>query len=846
MNLLANISIRTKFLLLPVIAALLMLTLGGVFFKALQNEEKLLGQITDQDVPKMRDLSRLFSEFSTNHVKFISLLASSLKGQAEEGEFYSQGRKNIVVVQNISTAFGKFEARFRLDERQQKIAKNLRQELGNYYDQMSRAIVMSSVELKLIAHFTLLANEAYDDANDEFLKFNDAVQESTQNSIVDTQSLLKGSEYQFFIILATTILFILIISMLLSNVFTADLKSTITVLSQLSEGDTNIVLSHAGRKDEFGAVDQAIRVFREALIHGAEAEQSLRLSEERFKTLYENNPLMLITVDAKGAVLSINKRGANQIGFTAQELIGSSVLDLVLEEDREDAAQMIKRCAMNPGIRRQCTLRKSHRDGNVIWLRQTGQAIMSGQESVILLACEDITETHRLSEQLSYQATHDGLTGLLNRWEFERRMIQVLDAAKSDCSEHVLCYLDLDQFKIINDTCGHGAGDELLKQLGDVLKSKIRSGDLLARLGGDEFGIMLESCSMSVGWKTAKTLLEAIEKFRFAWGDRQFRVGASIGMVLISELSDDVNDVMSNADAACYAAKDQGRNRIHVYTENDQELAQRRGDMLWASRIPEAIENDDFELFCQTISPISGKDEEGKHFEFLVRLKNNEGGWISPAQFLPAAERYNLSTRLDRWVVSTAFSSLSRFTANGVVINKCAINLSGNSLGDEEFLNFILEELDAHQVRPESICFEITETAAISNLRNAKIFIKRLKREGVYFALDDFGTGLSSFAYLKELPVDYLKIDGLFVREIANDPIQFAMVKSINDIGHVMGMRTVGEFVENEEIMAKLREIGVDYGQGYYIDKPCPASEYFATKEFFDEADLFPRLKTGN
>jgi EAL domain-containing protein (putative c-di-GMP-specific phosphodiesterase class I) len=363
--------------------------------------------------------------------------------------------------------------------------------------------------------------------------------------------------------------------------------------------------------------------------------------------------------------------------------------------------------------------------------------------------------------------------------------------------------------------------------LGKAMEGHIRSKDTLARLGGDEFGVLLEDCSLSDGWRATKELLKAIEDFRFAWNDRDFRIGASIGVVLVNDFSIDVTDVLANADGACYAAKEQGRNRIHVHADDDQQLKQRRGEMEWASRIPEALEANRFELFYQTIEPLADGGGHGLHVELLVRMHDADGNLILPGSFLPAAERYNLSTQIDRWVVSNAFANISQAQAAGKQIQLCTINLSGNSLGNEDFLEFVLGEFDATGVNPRSICFEVTETAAISNLGRAKRFITRLKQKGTFFSLDDFGTGLSSFAYLRELPVDFLKIDGVFVKDIAKDPIHLAMVRSINDVGHVMGMQTIAEFVESQEIMDKLCELGVDYAQGYHIARPRPASEIF-------------------
>jgi len=836
MRLLENLPIRAKFLLLPAIAAILMALLGSLFLTAQQAENRLLEQINDQDVPKMRELSRLFSEFSTNHVKFISLLATSLRDNVGEGAIYVQGRKNIIAVNRTIKALTDLKASYPLNQKQQKIYDRLQQHLIAYRDQMGSTVLMSSVELQLITQFTLRANTAYDLANGDFLIFIDTVESRAQDSFTEVQSTVAENRMLFFLVLGITIVLVILISVTFANRFAADLKSIIERLSQLARGHTAIGVVERDRRDEFGSVNQAIEVFREALItrdrveedlkqeiaRRVDVEHSLRLSEERFRTLYEDNPLILFTIDEHGTVLSINRRGASQIGFDADELVGSSVLDLVTAEDREDARKMIRACASAPGTRHQRTLRKSHRDGNVIWLRETGQAINDGQNAVMLLACEDITEAHQLSERLAFQATHDRLTGLINRWEFEHRLARVLKSAKRERSEHVMCYIDLDQFKLINDTCGHPAGDALLKQLARTLRRQIDESGTLARLGGDEFGLLLEERNLSAGWRAGKALLEVIEDFQFPWRDRVFRIGASIGMVEINELSGDVAGVMADADAACYTAKEEGRNRIHVYSPDDTTLALRRGEMEWATRLPEALEQDRFELFYQAIEPLRPDVTARRHLELLIRLRDESGAWVLPSHFLPAAERYNLSARMDRWVITKAFDTMAKFGVGDGRSDQWAINLSGHSLADEGFLNFVLTQLANSAIPPNSICFEITETAAITNLARAQEFIGRLRQEGVGFALDDFGTGLSSFAYLRNLPVDKLKIDGIFVRDIDRDQIQLAMVRSISDMGHVLGMQVIAEFVENAEVAEHLRQIGVDFGQGYHFAKPRP------------------------
>lgn len=432
--------------------------------------------------------------------------------------------------------------------------------------------------------------------------------------------------------------------------------------------------------------------------------------------------------------------------------------------------------------------------------------------------------TTRLSgmlEDLEYAASHDALTALVNRQEFERRLQRVLETARAEQVEHALCYLDLDQFKVINDTCGHVAGDELLAQIAMLLRGQVRERDTLARLGGDEFGVLMEHCSLAQAERVAKALREAIEGLRFVWEGRSFDIGVSIGLVSITEFSESIANVLSAADRACYAAKDEGRNRVHVYHEDNAELARRHGEMQWATRIPRALEEHRFHLVSQPIVPLNSGVSRGEHYEVLIRMEDEEGRIVLPGAFLPAAERYNLSVKIDRWVTGRTLQWLADDPKRLRNLFLCTINLSGHSLGDEAFLQFIIRLFDQSNVPPKKICFEITETATIANLFNATRFMKALKELGCQFALDDFGSGFSSFAYLKSLPVDFLKIDGVFVRDIVDDPINLAMVKSINEIGHAMGKRTIAEHVENDAILEKLlSEIGVDYVQGYGIARP--------------------------
>jgi len=415
-------------------------------------------------------------------------------------------------------------------------------------------------------------------------------------------------------------------------------------------------------------------------------------------------------------------------------------------------------------------------------------------------------------------AFHDPLTGLVNRHAFEVRLREVLDKARADDTTHSLLYLDLDQFKVVNDTCGHTAGDHLLKRLSGVLQHSIRGTDTIARLGGDEFGILLENCHVDRAGHIANKLLRDVQAFRFPWGERAFKVSASIGITSITADTPDIADVLSRADMACYAAKDCGRNRIHVDTESDVEIQRRQGEMQWVARINEALHEGRFVLFHQEIVPLSDL-RLPKHSEVLLRMREDDGSLIRPGVFIPAAERFGLMPQVDREVVRATIRHLARHGGsphNGILF----VNLSGGTLSDPDFGSLIEEELREQQVRPDLIGFEITETAAIANLPVAVAFAERVKALGCRVALDDFGCGMSSFAYLRSIPVDYIKIDGTFVRSMAEDPMDCAIVQSINQIGHVAHLRTVAECVESATAVQMLRAIGVDFAQGFDLAMP--------------------------
>lgn len=551
------------------------------------------------------------------------------------------------------------------------------------------------------------------------------------------------------------------------------------------------------------------------------AEEALQASERRYRFLYEDNPSMYFTVDRDFTVKSVNRFGMEQLGYSLEELRGSKLLDLIYTEDEAAAQTFMEACFANPNLVQKQEVRKVCKDGKLIWVKETGRVAQDtdGKES-LLLVCHDISETRKLHEQLSYQASHDLLTDLVNRRGLEHRLRWVMNSPELERAEHVLCYLDFDNFGLINQTCGHVAGDTLIRKLAQLMRQHVRNRDTLARIGGDEFAILMEHCSIEPAEKVARALLEKLQNLRFEWNGETYAISASIGISGTEGLGDS-EDLLEKAQTACQAAKERGGNRLHTYRDDDLAISMRQQELRWVGRLNRALEGGDFVLYAQPI--VAVKEEahgDMRHFEVLVRMIEADAGTIPPGQFLPAAERYNISPRLDRWVVKTTLAWLVSDRKRLDKIELCSINLSGLSVGEDEFLEFVVRQINESGVPPGKICFEITETAAISDMSSASRFINLLKQHGCRFALDDFGSGLSSFGYLKHLAVDYLKIDGMFVRNIADDPKDFAMVRSINEVGQMMGMQTIAEFVESEAILDRLREIGVDYAQGYAIARP--------------------------
>jgi diguanylate cyclase (GGDEF)-like protein/PAS domain S-box-containing protein len=546
----------------------------------------------------------------------------------------------------------------------------------------------------------------------------------------------------------------------------------------------------------------------------------------------------VIIVDASGCLQFLNPAAEKLTGWSLQEVQSlpiSTTVRIIDETTFEPLENFLEKVLPEnqtiPEVNHRLLV---GRDNNLFPVEQSTALIYGDDGEIVgavLVFRSAKTPRDSADQQQSWQNSYDSLTGLIHRHSFEQCLEQAVSSGKNSEQNHILCYLDLDHFKIINETCGHSAGDEFLHQISAVLQKRVRKSDVLARLGGDEFGILLYHCDLEPALKVIHTLREEVKRFQFVWENKTFSFSLSVGIVLLKDNTEGTAGLLNLADSACEVAKSKGRNRVHIYQPNDAELIAQRGEIRWLPRIFAALEENRFLLYYQPISTLNpiqqiGRTNHVKYGEVLLRLKDEEGKIVPPGVFIPAAEKHGLMHLIDRWVISTLFAYLGRNKCKGEKSleehGNFSINLSGASLNDDQFFDFVEEQFALHSIPPQIICFEITETLAIANLNKASLLMHQIKTLGCSFALDDFGSGMSSFGYLKNLPIDYLKIDGIFIKDILQSPVAYEIVEAINRIAHVMGIGTVAEYVENNDILLKLKDMKIDYGQGYGIAKPAP------------------------
>lgn len=562
-----------------------------------------------------------------------------------------------------------------------------------------------------------------------------------------------------------------------------------------------------------------------------EARQQ-ELASEKERALVTLNSIGdgVITTDSDAKVVYLNPVAETLTGWLESEAAGKNLSEIFRtfhEYSRVPAVSPLERCLEEQrSIHTKSNLLLRSKQGIEMIIEVSASPIKDAGNGIngAVMVFKDSTAARNLEKQLTYHASHDPLTGLKNRQVFDQEVKLALDDCINSQVEHAVCYIDVNEFKMINESQGNHAGDKLLQDVAKLLTQKVRApSDAIARISGHEFAVLLRYCPIDAATRICENIANAFESFTFDWQDNKFQVSVAIGVTQVNQDRNELQDIFASARVACLNAQGTGGNKVHVYTSSDDEVLRLRSEVQLASEIVQAERENRFTLFCQPIKSLANPEEFS--YEILIRMHGENGEIVSPAHFLPAAERYNLIPQIDRWVVHTAFEWLHNNRDKLERITHCAVNLSGTSLSDDDFYDYIRAAFEEFDVPAEKVCFEITETAAVTNFAVAGAFIAAIRELGCKFALDDFGTGMSSFAYLKKLPVDYLKIDGMFIKDICTDPIDLAMVRSINDIGHVSGLKTIAEFVENQEIEDKLREIGVDYVQGYGISRPMPIDE---------------------
>jgi diguanylate cyclase (GGDEF)-like protein/PAS domain S-box-containing protein len=565
------------------------------------------------------------------------------------------------------------------------------------------------------------------------------------------------------------------------------------------------------------------------ITHRKSLEASLGRGKLQARVTLESIGEGVITTDVAGTIDYVNEAAEQLLAISRSVAIGKKLpelMGLLDEVERTSLGDPVAQCLaerrrVNLGRKALLVSKQSKREFST---ELTASPIRGPERELAgcVVIFHDVTEMRGLTREMSYQASHDALTGLVNRAEFQRRLELALKTTRGEGTGHVVCYLDLDRFKVVNDTCGHMVGDNLLRETASLLKDKVRDSDTVARVGGDEFAMLLWGCPLDKARQIADDVVQAVHDYQFTWRDRIFDLGVSIGLVEVGPESGSGETVLSAADSACYVAKQQGRGRAHVYSARDELLARERGEILWLQRLQRALKENQFELYVQPIIALGGRVEHGPAAEILLRMRDESGASVLPGQFLGAAERYQLMSHVDRWVVQAAVTSIANGAPHLPEGRTCSINLSAQSLGDEDFLDFIVELLDHTGVAPNKLCFEVTESAVVNNLDQARRFINVLHGIGCKFALDDFGSGMGSFANLKHLSLDYLKIDGTYTRDLDHDSVNREMVAATTKLARALDFRVVAEQVEDHATFEAVRSLGIDFVQGFVVERPRP------------------------
>ena len=713
------------------------------------------------------------------------------------------------------------------------------------YLSRSSGVIISHTEVALVARKTKPVGEIITPLVRDITYMNRPVREVVHSAYLGKRHMANAHLAYFLDTkpfysesIVTSLLGLLLISLLTLSLVTFLILrwalKPIETLANVMQKTTNYLPDLSNkllkRKDEVGLL---ARNFDSLMQRLSDSYKELFNEKESTQVTLDSIADAVIVTDENGHVQYMNKIAEHLTGWQLRDAQSRPIKDIVLLVDG-DTRKYIQNSVYN-NIEESGVVYTSKsrllisRTNTEHWVQESAASLQNRENKIfgVVLVLTDITELHQVTQNLQHQATHDSLTGLVNRYEFETRLKQVLKLAHAEGITSVLCYLDIDQFKVINDTEGHDAGDAMLKKFSTHLWQQdfLQKSATLARLGGDEFGVLLEDCTLDDAYKITESILQAIDSFVFIWQEKSFSVSCSIGVVPIDEKSKSSIQIFTDADVACYTAKERGRHGVYFYDRDKHGESLHSQDVRNATQLQHAMQQERLMLYVQPIATLSQADNAVHHYEFLLRMLDENDEVVSAGSFITAAERFGLMQDIDRWVIDNALKHAPQFIAMtpDVVLS---INVSGNSFSDQGLTDYVISKLDKYDIKPSNICFEITETAAINNLQQATVFIKRLRQHGCKFSLDDFGSGLSSFTYLKKLAVDYLKIDGAFVQDMLNDPIDCAMVAAINQVGHTMNIKTIAEFACSEHIIKRLKQMGVDYAQGFAVGKPAAITTY--------------------